>query len=66
MYSGGMIGDKCMSLARHGGSYLLEAEAGGLAQVQGQPGLHSEFQFSLGYRIRPGLNKKETKSATIH
>ena len=55
-----------MSLARHGGAYLLEAEAGGLAQVEGQPRLLSEFQFSLGYRIRPGLKKTETKSAMIH
>lgn len=29
----------------------------GLLLVKGQPGLHCEFQESLGYRIRPCLNK---------
>ena len=38
-----------------------EAEAGGSLCVQGQPGLHREFQDGQGYIVRPCL-KKQTKS----
>jgi hypothetical protein len=31
--------------------------AGG-SQVQGQPGLHGEFQANLGYIVRPYFKKK--------
>jgi hypothetical protein len=40
-----------------------EAEAEG-SQIQGQPILHSEFQVSLGYRVRHCLkiNQKKTQN----
>jgi hypothetical protein len=38
--------------------YNTSTEAGGL-QVQGQPGLHSEFKARLAYIVRPCLKKKE-------
>lgn len=37
-------------------------EARGFLWVRGgQPGLHSEFQESLSYRVRPFLKQNETK-----
>ena len=38
-----------------------EAEAGGSLRVQGQPGLHSEFQDSLGYTEKPHLEINKNK-----
>lgn len=39
-----------------------EAEARGFLWVRGgQPGLHSKFQESLSYRVRPFLKQNETK-----
>jgi hypothetical protein len=34
-----------------------EAEASSSLWVQGQPGLHNEFQDSQGYKVRPCLKK---------
>ena len=42
----------------------LEAEAGESLWVQGQPGLHSEFQDSLGYTEKPCLKTKQNKTKT--
>jgi hypothetical protein len=36
-----------------------EAEVRGLPQVQGWPGLHSEFQASMDHRVRHYLKIKE-------
>jgi hypothetical protein len=36
-----------------------EVEAGG-SQIRGQLGLHSKFQTSLGYIVRPCLQNKQT------
>ena len=38
-----------------------EAEAGRCLQVPGQPGLHSEFQASLGYGEKPSFKIKIKK-----
>jgi hypothetical protein len=38
-----------------------EAEASGCLRVQGQPGLHKEFQDSQGYTEKPCLEKKEKR-----
>lgn len=47
-----------------------EAEAGGLLQVRGQPGLYNEFLATRGYIISPRLkhnnNKKEFLSQNRH
>lgn len=36
-----------------------KTEAGGCLRVQGEPGLYNEFQGSLGFIERPGLQKGE-------
>jgi hypothetical protein len=41
-----------------------EVEEGGSLWVQGQPGLHSEFQDSQGYRVRPCLGKNNNNKQT--
>jgi hypothetical protein len=37
-----------------------EAKVGGL-RVRGQPGLHSEFQATLAYIMKPNLKKMQNK-----
>jgi hypothetical protein len=39
---------------------IQQAEAGG-SQVQGQPGVHSQFKASLGYTVR-SVSKTKTKT----
>ena len=34
-----------------------EARVGGLLRIQGKPGLHSELQASLSYRVRDLVSK---------
>lgn len=36
---------------------MLEAETGGSLCIQGHPGMHNDFQASLGYTVRPCLKK---------
>jgi hypothetical protein len=47
------MSELCM-VAHPSNSSSKEAKTGGLPQVQGYPELqHTEFQTSLGYRVRP-------------
>lgn len=42
-----------------------EVEVEMLEQSQGQPGLNSEFQGTLGYRVRPGLKQAAAEAQAL-
>jgi len=53
-------GELCV-VAQAFNTSIREAEAGGALWVQGQPGLHSEFQDSQSYKVSPPSQKKKKR-----
>lgn len=45
---------------------IQEAEAGGLLQVRGQPGLHSELRDRMVYKMRLSKQTKQQKNSQGH
>lgn len=63
------MSNKIRGQARHGNAACnpstLDTEAGGSPWLQGHPGLHSEFQDNLGYRLRPGSKNPKSKQNAL-